>query len=492
MIRQIDLYPVQADEYQEKLEVEFANWTRVCGLFATLGLDEEAELYFRKLYFDFREHRKSLGQSTIYAMHEMSAKESAWEITKLEIERDKDFDLDSLLSPIGYSHDAARFLNEQLKSKLSDPYERICKVAALIRSPMLLNDEPIDLWSEIANMDFSSNTEAARQLFMIWNVEEEKLFTSIALQEESEVIMTLMKQGKFLQAARKYEAQAMTDDYDLHYAQAWDAYLKAGDPVKARRMRLMFAVNFEPYDAYDYTDGYAGTEWQSLPFDIYRLYDALEGDSPGSNCYYMWRMTNDDTKAVVAAHQKMVRMEILRLQYIDSPYFEESEKDHRRLVEGSLEKGDLKTAMYWFDKLSTFLPADSGFVEASFPVFEKIGNVDVADDIFARISDDFYTILKSFPNSAMYLNNYAWSCACARRNVDNAIELAKRAVELRPASAGYFDTLAELYHVNGQNDLAIKTIRNAIKINPARDYYQEQLEKFRDAAEETAAGNAGE
>ena len=433
LIRQVDLYPDQADQYYEKLEVEFTNWGLVCGLFANLGLDEEAELYYRMLYFDYREHRDGLGGATLSALHDISARESAWEIAKLELERNKDFNDVYLLSPVGYSHEAAIFLNEQLKPKFSDPYQRIRKVAALIRSPMALDKEPIDLWSEIANIDFSSNTEAARQLFMIWGVEEEKLFSSVALEEESAAIKTLMKQGKYLQAARKYEAKAISEEYDLHYAEAWNAYKKAGDLVKARQMRLMFAVQFEPYDAYDYTDGYAGTEWQSLPFDIYRLYDALEGDSPGGNCYYLWRMTNNDTEANLSAHQKMVRMEILRLQYIDSPYFDESEKDHRRLVEGSLDKGDLKTAMYWFDKLSTFLPADSGFVEDSFPVFEKIGSDEIADKIFARVSDDFYAILKSFPNSAMYLNNYAWSCACAKRNVSNAIELAKRAVELRPA-----------------------------------------------------------
>ena len=70
----------------------------------------------------------------------------------------------------------------------------------------------------------------------------------------------------------------------------------------------------------------------------------------------------------------------------------------------------------------------------------------------------------------------------------NGIEFSKRAIELRPGTAGHFDTLAQLYHVDGQHDLAIKTIRRAIEINPMRNYYAEQLKKFKEAAATVAAG----
>ena len=478
LIRQIERYPEQANNYQEKLTAELLHWREVCALFATLGLSEEAELYFRQQYFDFREHHDGIGSQVVTALQNMGARDSAWEIMQLELRRNENFSASHLLNPVGQQHLPADFLYQQLAKKIEEPYDRLRKVAALVRSPMMIGEAPSDLWGEVADVDFSSNAEAARQLFMIWGVDEAKLFSNAANSGETQQIKALMDKGEFLRAARRYEAQAISEEYEIYFAQAWDAYTKAKEPLKARRMRLLFALNFDPYDAYDYYDGYFGTDWQSLPFDVYRLHDALEEDTPSSNCYYMWRMSYDDSKGVLSSHQKMVRMQLLRLQYIESPYLEGSENDHRRLIEGALENEDVEKARYWFKKLSTFLPADSGFVEDSFPVFKKIGSDELIDEIFDNVSQDFYTILESYPESAMYLNNYAWACACSGRNLSNAIELSKRAVELRPGTAGYYDTLAELYHVDGQHELAIETIRRAIEIVPARKYYQEQRDKF--------------
>jgi len=483
LVRQMEFQPDKRDQYEEKLNVEIGNWRSVCSLFASLGLNEEAELYFRKLYFGYRDQVSHLGGSIVMDLQSMDALDSAWEIAKLEFERDENFEFGNIIDPQGYSHQAAGFLDGQLEEKISDPYLRCRRVAQLVRSPTLPLDDDIDFWSEMADVDFSNASHAAWQLFSIWDLEEEDLIDVSSEGEEVERVDKLMKEGKYLQAARIYEAQALNDGNSIYYAKAWNAYSKAGDEAKTRRLRLLFVMSFDPYDAYDYADGYTGTEWQSLPFDAYRLHDVLENDSVGSNCYYMWRMAKGDNNGVLSAHQKMVRTQILRYQYIDSPYLEDSEEDHSRLVEGALETGDLESARRWFEKLAKFQPADSGFVEDSFPVFEKVGGDEIVTEMFDRISADFYEILKTYPQSAMYLNNYAWSCACSGRNLDNGIELAKRAVELRPSTAGYIDTLAELYHRDGQHDLAIETIREAVRINPMRDYYREQLEKYRSAKE---------
>ena len=486
LVRQMEFQPLKKDHYQEKLNLEIANWRSVCGLFATLGLNEEAELYFRRLYFDYREEIDYLRGTIVADLQSMNALDSAWEIAKIEFERDSSFAFGNMLNPMGYGHLAADFLNGQLREKISDPYERCRKIATLIRSPTMPDEEEIDFWEEMAEIDFSVSSEAIWQLFTIWDVEEEDLIDKSAVDDDTERSAKLMKQGKYLQAARIYEAQALKDDNNLYFAKAWDAYSKGGDAAKARRLRLLFVMSFDPYDAYDYAEGYLGTDWQSLPFDAYRLHDALENSYVGSNCYYMWRIAADDTKAVLSAHQKMVRTQILRYQYIDSPYLEDSEKDHSRMVEGALQAGDLKSARRWFEMLSKYQPADSGFVEDSFPAFDKVGSDEVVGEMFDKVSADFYQILKSYPDSAMYLNNYAWACACSNRNLTNGIEVAKRAIELRPATAGYLDTLAELYHRDGQHDLAIETIRKAVRINPMRPYYREQLEKYRNAKEKAS------
>ncbi|WP_148618657.1 tetratricopeptide repeat protein [Mariniblastus fucicola] len=470
----------EAETYSDKRDLEIENWRNIVGLLATLGFNEDAELYYRQLYFEFSDKVSYIAFRTIADLQAMSAYQSAWEIAEIESKRNREINLrGALLNPGGYDHQAVGFLDSELSNKIEDPIERYRKIAALVKSPADPGNEKVDFWQEIGALDFTDQTDAIRHLFMIWGLEEEQLFQRSASLDGSEMLQRLMRDGEFLLAAQKYEALALTDGYPVHYAQAWDAYRKGGDATKARQMRFLFALKFDAADAYDYTSGYSGFEWQALPFDAFRLHDCLEQTDVGENCYYMWRIAEGDAKAVLSAHQKMVRTQILRLRYIDSPYLEDSEEDHPRFIEGSLQSGDIVAARRWFNKLSDFQPADSGFVENNFPLFEKLGNKEFVDEMFEKVSADFYRILEVYPDSAMYRNNYAWACACAKRNVENGIAIAKRAVELRPGTAGYLDTLAELYHVNGQRDLAISTIRRAIEINPMRAYYHEQLKKFK-------------
>lgn len=485
--KRVEYYAEQKDSnqlevYVEKRDTEIQNWLNVVGLLATLGFDEEAELYYRQMFFEFSGNDSTVAFKAVNGLKVMGAFESAWEIAEIEAGRNSSFDCRSaLLNVPGYQHEAALFLDTKLKKDIDDPIERCRKIASLIKSPTDLSNIEIDFWQEISGIDFTQQSDAIRYLFMIWGLDEETLFKRAASLDEVEMLEQLMKDGEYLLAAQKFEAFALASSSPLYYAKAWYAYRKSENMAKAKQMRLLFVLNFNPDDVYDYTSGYNGTHWQALPFDAYRLHDCLEYSKVGENSYYMWRIAADDKEAVLSAHQKMVRTQILRLRYIESPYFDQSESDHPRFIEGCLESGDVAAARRWFKKLSSFQPADSGFVEENFPSFTKIASKEFVDEMFQGISDDFYDILKSFPDSAMYLNNYAWACACAKRNVANGIELSKRAVELRPGTPGYLDTLAELYHVNGQNELAIETIKRAIEINPMRDYYVEQLKKFKEA-----------
>lgn len=474
------------DRYIEKRDNGVYDWREACRLLAELGFDEEAELYTRQLYFEMRD-KVSLGYSVVQDLTKMGAYESAWELAELECDRLSNFDpLGSLLNPAGFSHEAALLLDRHFKKKIEDRVERCRKVADLIRSPAIPQQAEIDFWEEIADVDLSANGNSVWHLFLIWDVKEKELVRQSANKQVKS--MDDMDQRELLHAAQKCEAQALVDGSMSNYARAWYAYSKAGNAKRAREMRLLFALKFKAEDAYDYSSDYTGKPWQLLPFDLYRLHDCLENDVVGNNSYYMWKMTQGDSKAIVPANQKMVRTQIVRVRYIESPYFDESEGDHPAFIEGAIRSGDIESARRWFKKLSDFEPADSGFVEKNFPVFEKLGNEEFVDEMFQKISADFYEILGMFPDSALHLNNYAWACACAKRNVKNGIEIAKRAVELRPGVSGHRDTLAELYHLDGQHDKAIETIRRAIEINPMKPYYVEQLEKFRKAKKASGTG----
>jgi Zn-dependent protease with chaperone function len=97
--------------------------------------------------------------------------------------------------------------------------------------------------------------------------------------------------------------------------------------------------------------------------------------------------------------------------------------------------------------------------------------------------------LRLEPNNVQVLNNLAWlyaTCEDERlRSPDRALELARRAVSLEPA-AYVLDTLAESFYVNGMFLQAVQASEEALaEAKTNRTYYQEQLSKFRKAAEAT-------
>ena len=77
------------------------------------------------------------------------------------------------------------------------------------------------------------------------------------------------------------------------------------------------------------------------------------------------------------------------------------------------------------------------------------------------------------------LNAAAWSFALAGTNLDEAITLSKRSLELRPDTPAFLDTLAELYDRKGAYETAVSLGRRALEgARRNRPYYTRQLEKF--------------
>ena len=86
-------------------------------------------------------------------------------------------------------------------------------------------------------------------------------------------------------------------------------------------------------------------------------------------------------------------------------------------------------------------------------------------------------------------NNLGWLYATAEelsfRDPNKAIEYAKKAVEgSQGKQPEYLDTPAEAYYTNGEYDMAIQTIREALTLRPDWDYLTEQLQKFQQAKEQ--------
>src|SRR5262249_11967751 len=94
----------------------------------------------------------------------------------------------------------------------------------------------------------------------------------------------------------------------------------------------------------------------------------------------------------------------------------------------------------------TTLPGDLETVLYIFPELEKRKRKKEAEEMFTRVFGHFEKVCKPYPKSAQNHNSLAWLAVCCRRQLDKALEHARKAVELAPKTAGYLDTLAEVYY----------------------------------------------
>jgi tetratricopeptide (TPR) repeat protein len=91
--------------------------------------------------------------------------------------------------------------------------------------------------------------------------------------------------------------------------------------------------------------------------------------------------------------------------------------------------------------------------------------------------------ISKMPINTDVMNKYAWDVFKYQMQprYSHAIEVAEKAVQLKPNASGIWDTLAWLYVVGGDSSRAVKAIEKAIQIDPG---YKERLDKIKKAIEE--------
>ncbi len=102
-----------------------------------------------------------------------------------------------------------------------------------------------------------------------------------------------------------------------------------------------------------------------------------------------------------------------------------------------------------------------------------------ADELFSTFEKTLVDHLKRWPKDATSLNNLAWMYAKTGRSLDQAAELAQRAVSLSPNSDTFIDTQAEVYYQQGDVETAISLMQKCVRLNPTESHYRENLIRFR-------------
>ena len=105
-----------------------------------------------------------------------------------------------------------------------------------------------------------------------------------------------------------------------------------------------------------------------------------------------------------------------------------------------------------------------------------------------QASDAAYELaLEADPNNAGALNNYAYSLAEREARLDEALAMARQAVELHPASASFHDTLGWVHFKLGDYEAALRSLQEAAQSGDASATVFEHLGDVH-----AAAGNASE
>lgn len=98
--------------------------------------------------------------------------------------------------------------------------------------------------------------------------------------------------------------------------------------------------------------------------------------------------------------------------------------------------------------------------------------------------DRAIAIAEKYSGNADLLNAIAWELAIHGFRLDEALELATKAVELAPEDGNIWDTLGETYARRGQYAEAVEAEEKAVALTEGNEEFQEKLAKWRRLMEE--------
>ena len=154
---------------------------------------------------------------------------------------------------------------------------------------------------------------------------------------------------------------------------------------------------------------------------------------------------------------------------------------HRSRALGLMRAGDLAAAGREADLAMRYSPSDADALIAFVNELDQLGKKPEADGLFRRHAAPYRALCEAHPDSAQAHNQLAWAAAKCKRELDDALAHARRAVELDPDSTACLDTLAETHFQRGEVQKAIEVMNRCVEMEPKDKRHQEQLARFNKA-----------
>lgn len=131
-------------------------------------------------------------------------------------------------------------------------------------------------------------------------------------------------------------------------------------------------------------------------------------------------------------------------------------------------KGDLKKATEYYQQSYELAPSDPNLLLTLAEALARGGRTAEARKLYQGV-------LKTRPDNTTALNNLAFLLADTGGDLDEALKLAKQAMDKAPGVPSYLDTLGYIYLKQGQRDSALQTFNSLVRKNPLVAVYRYHL-----------------
>ena len=139
-----------------------------------------------------------------------------------------------------------------------------------------------------------------------------------------------------------------------------------------------------------------------------------------------------------------------------------------RLGETYRRKGDLDSAIRSLARANELLPGNATVIGTLALALDSSGNRPDAQRAYRATLD-------VDPNNAIAMNNLAFLLAESGEDLDDALRLSRRAMELMPESMEMADTAGWVQMKRGDNDAAIALFAAAVAREPAEEGFRDHL-----------------
>ena len=193
-----------------------------------------------------------------------------------------------------------------------------------------------------------------------------------------------------------------------------------------------------------------------LPGDYSGIDDVIEGLSAGAATLRNWKeaLAYREVAAVISSYGG-----------VTGGIFLMRDRFQVLVAQGAvaMEKGDIGRAVAAFSEAHRILPRDGYLANELFPVLREVGLKELHDQLFAQSADYAREVIRKFPKDDNAYNNFAWLASRANRCLDEAEAYLIKALEMKPQSAAYLDTMGEIYFARKNRDEALKWSALSIK-----------------------------